>query len=63
MRSKATDLMPAGAAGNTSLPTSAQMHWGETHGGLAFRGGDDDMTGVNGASIEGQRKSFKKLGI
>jgi hypothetical protein len=32
-------------------------------GALSFRGGDSDMTRVNGASIEGQRKSFEKLGI
>jgi hypothetical protein len=31
--------------------------------GLAFRGGDNDMTRVSGASIEGQRKTFEKLGI
>jgi hypothetical protein len=42
------------------LPASAHMRWGETHSGLAFRGGDNDMTRVNGASIEGQRKSFEK---
>jgi hypothetical protein len=41
---------------------ASRMPWVDPHGGLV-RGGDNDTTGVNRTSAEGQRKSFEKSGI